>query len=138
MKKLLFSVEQIESERFLSDVNFWSKSDFSIKIELKNWVSGKYFFSKIWLFEKFFIIKNCRNEKFSIQNLTFWKFFFSNFPCAGKRLLQNLILSFSQISFQTLIFNEKVCYKVMPLKISRQSEKPFYCPRSKSSQNVIS
>ena len=138
MKKLLFSVEQIESERFLSDVNFWSKSDFSIKIELKNWVSGKIFFSKIWLFEKFFIIKNSRNKKFSIQNLTFWKFFFSNFPCAGKRLLQNLILSFPQISFQTLIFNEKICYKVMPFKISRQSEKPFFCPRSKSSQNFIS
>ena len=123
MKNLLFSVEQIESERFLSDVNFCLKSDFSIKIELKNWVSGKIFFSKIWQFEKSFIIRNSRNEKLSIQNLTFWKFFFSNFPCAGKRLLQNLILSFSQISFQTLIFNEKVCYKVMPFKMSTQSGK---------------
>ena len=102
---------------------FSSKSDFSIKIELKNWVSGKYFFSKIWLFEKFFIIKNCRNEKFSVQNLTFWKFSFSNFHCAGKRLLQNLITFFLKISFQSLIFNEKVFYKIMLFKMSTQSEK---------------
>ena len=38
---------------FFSDVNFSSKSDFSIKIEVKNWVSGKEVFSKNWLFEKF-------------------------------------------------------------------------------------
>ena len=115
-------MEKIESERFFSDVNFWSKSDFSIKIELKNRVSGKYFFSKIWLFEKFFIIKNCRNEKFSVQNLTFWKFSFSIFHCAGKLLLQNLITFFLKISFQTLIFNEKVCCKVVPFKMSTKSE----------------
>ena len=58
----------------------------------------------------------------SIQNLTFWKFFISNFHCAGKRLLQNLIIFFRKISFQTLIFNEKVCYKVMPFKMSTKSE----------------
>ena len=107
-----------------SDVNFWSKSDFSIKIEFKNWVSGKYF-SSAYDYSKCFVFEICRKEKFSIQNLTFRKFFFSNFHCAGKRLLQNLIPSFSKISVQNLIFNEKVCYKVMPFKISRQIQKPF-------------
>ena len=51
------------------------------------------------------------------------KFFLSNFHCAGKRLLQNLIPFFLKILFETLIFNEKVCYKVMPFKMSTQSEK---------------
>ena len=72
---------------------------------------------------KCFVFEICRNEKFSIQNLTFWNFFFSNFHWAGKLLLQNLNTFFPKISFQTLIFNEKVCYKVMPLKMSTQSEK---------------
>ena len=89
-----------------------SKTDF-----LENIFSPKYDYSKV------FYYKICRNEKISIQNLTFWKFFFSNFHCAGKRLLQNLIPFFLKISFQTLIFNEKVCYKVMPFKMSTQSEK---------------
>ena len=88
-----------------------SKTEF-----LENVFSPKYDYSKV------FYYKTCRNEKFSIQNLTFWKFFFSNFHCAGKRLLQNLITFFLKISFQTLIFNEKVCYKVMPFKMSTQSE----------------
>ena len=40
-----------------------------------------------------------------------------------KILLQNLIVFFRKISFQTLIFKEKVCYKVMPFKMSTKSGK---------------
>ena len=107
---------------FFSDVNLSSKSDFSIKIELKNWVCGKYFFSRIWLFEKFFI-RNLPERRILNSKTDFLNFFFSNFHCAGKRLLQNLIHFFLKISFQTLISNEKVCYKVMLFKMSTQSEK---------------
>ena len=107
---------------FFSDVTFSSKSDFSIKIELKNWVSGKYFFSRVCLFEKFFI-RNLPERRILNSKSDFLKFFFSIFHCAGKRLLQNLISFFRKISFQTLIFNEKVCYKVMPFKMSTQREK---------------
>ena len=107
---------------FFSDVNFWSKSDFSIKIELKNWVSGKYFFSRIWLFEMF-CIRNLPERKIFNSKPDLLEKFLSNFHCAGKLLLQNLITFFLKISFQTLIFNEKVCYKVMPFKMSTQSEK---------------
>ena len=53
MNNLLCSAEQIESKLFFSDVKFSSQPDFSIKIEFKNWDSGKYFFSRIWLFEMF-------------------------------------------------------------------------------------
>ena len=57
---------------------FRSKSDFSIKTELKNWVSGKYSFSRIWLFEKFFNIKSAgtKNSQFTIRN--FEKMSFQN------------------------------------------------------------
>ena len=101
---------------------FWSKSDSSIKIELKTWFLDIKFFPK-YDYPKILVFEICRNEKFSIQNLTFWNFFFSNFHCAGKRLLQNLITFFLKISFQTLIFNEKVFYKIMFCKMSTQSEK---------------
>ena len=74
-------------------------------------------------YSKCFVFEICRNEKFSIQNLTFWNFFLSNFHCAGKRLLQNLIPFFLKTSFQTLIFNEKVFYKIMLFNMSTQSEK---------------
>ena len=80
-------------------------------------------FSPKYDYSKAFYSKICRNKQFSIQNLTFWKFFFSNFHCAGKLFLQNLITFFLKISFQTLIFNEKVCYKVKPFEMSTQSEK---------------
>ena len=75
-------------------------------------------------YSKCFVFEICRNEKFSIQNLTFCNFFRSNFHCTEKLLLQILIpFFFWKISFQMLIFNEKVCYKVMPFKMSTQNEK---------------
>ena len=101
---------------------FWSNSDSSIKIELKTWFFDIKSFPK-YDYPKSLVFEICRNEKFSIQKLTFWNFFFSNFHCAGKLLLQNLITFFLKISFQTLIFNENVCYKNMLFKMSTRSEK---------------
>ena len=63
---------------FFSDVNFLSKSDFPIKTELKNWVSGKYSFSRIWLFEKFFIIKSAGTKNFQFTIWNFEKMSFQN------------------------------------------------------------
>ena len=121
MKTMLFFPEQIESERFFSDVNFWSKSDFSIKIELKNWLSGKYFFSKIWLFEKFFIIKSAATKNSQFKTWPFGNFLFK-FSLCMKTFASESDSFFSKNSFQTLIFNEKVCYKIMPFKMSTKSE----------------
>ena len=101
---------------------FWSKSDSSIKIELKTWFLDIRFFPK-YDYPKSLVFEICRNEKFPIQNLTFWNFFFSNFHCAGKTFASESDYFFLKISIQTLIFNEKVCYKVMPFKMSTQSEK---------------
>ena len=112
VKTMLFFPEQIESKRF------FFRCDFFIEIWFlnKNWTQKlsfwKIFFLQNMIIRKVFYYKICRSENFSIQNLKFWKVFISKFYCAGKRMLQNLILSFSKISFQTLIFNEKVCYKV--------------------------
>ena len=122
VKNLLLSTEQIESKRFFPDVNFSSKPDFSIKIEFKKWVSGKYFFSRIWIFEMF-CVRNLPERKNPNSKPDILEIFLSNFHCAGKILLQNLITFFLKISFQTLFFNEKVFYKIMLFKMSTQSEK---------------
>ena len=118
-EKLVVSAEQIESKCFFSDVNFSSKPDFSLKIEFKNWVSGKNFFSRIW-YSKCFVFEICRNEKFSIQNLTFWNFFFSNFHCTGKRLLQNLILFFGKFHFKLWFSMKEFATKSCLLKWARK------------------
>ena len=47
MKNLCLSVEQIESKRYFLDVMFWSKSDSSIKIELKIYFSEKFCLHKM-------------------------------------------------------------------------------------------
>ena len=118
-KNCCFLCSKLSQNVFFSVVNFWSKSVFSIKIELKNWVSGKIFFSKIWLFEKLFILKTAGTKNSQFKTWPFGKFSFQIFIVQGKLLLQNLITFFLKISFQTLIFNKKVCYKVMPFEISR-------------------
>ena len=88
-----------------------SKTEFLEIFLLQNMIIWKVFYSKS---------AGTKNSQFKNWLL---KFFFSNFHCAGKRLLQNLIPFFLKISFQTLICNERVCYKVMPFKISTQTEK---------------
>ena len=119
MKSLLFSVEHIESKRSFSDVTFSSKSDFSIKIELKNWVSGKYFFSRVCLFEKFFI-RYLPERRILNSKSDFLKFFFSIFHCAGKRLLQNLILFFGKFHFKHWFSMKKFATKSCLLKWARK------------------
>ena len=88
-EKLVFSAEEIKLKRYFLDVMFWSKSDFSIKIEIENWVSGKLFFSKIWLFEKLFIIKS-----------------------VGTKSSQFKTWSFGNFSFQIFIVQENVCFRI--------------------------
>ena len=95
----LLSVKQTESKRFFFTYEFFIEILVSQKLNSKPDIleirfSLKYDYSKI------FVLENCRKEKFSIQNLTFWKFFISNFHCAGKRLLQNLIIFFGNFHFK--------------------------------------
>ena len=122
VKNLLLSAEHIESKRFFFRCEFFIETWFLCKNWIQKLSFWKYFFSRIWLFEKFFI-RNLPERRILNSKTDFLKFFFSNFHCAGKRLLQNLIPFFRKFSFQTLIFNEKICYKVMPFKNSTQSEK---------------
>ena len=77
VENLLFSAEQIESKRHFLDVNFSSISHFSIKIELKNWVSGK-ILSPQKDFSKSFLSKSARtkNSQFKMWSI-FWKKFCS-------------------------------------------------------------
>ena len=95
----------------ISQEKLGSKSDF--------W---KMFFPKSLLFEKFGF-RNLPGKKFSTQNLTGWKFFESRSHFVVEILLQNLIPFFQKISFETLFFNEKVCFKTMPFKISTKNKK---------------
>ena len=88
-----------------------SKTEF-----LENIFSPEYDYSKSFVFEI------CRNEKFSIQILTFWNFFFQLFIVQEKFCFRIWLLFFPKILFQTLIFNEKGSYKVMLLKMSTKSE----------------
>ena len=88
-----------------------SKTEF-----LEKKFSPKIDYSKSFVFDIF------RDDKFSIQNLTFWNFFFQLFIVQEKFCFRIWLLFFLKISFQTLIFNEKGSYKVMLLKMSTKSE----------------
>ena len=75
------------------------------------------------IIRKVFYYKICRNEKFSIQNLTFWKFSFQIFIVHENVCFRIWFFFSSKISFQTLIFNEKVCVKNTPFKMGTKSGK---------------
>ena len=122
VKNLLLASKQIESKRLFLDVNFSSKPDFSIKIEFKNWVSGKYFFPRKWLFEMF-CIRNLPERKILNSKPDISEFFFSNFHCAGKFCFRIWILFLWKFHFKLSFSMKKVCYKVMLFKMSTQSEK---------------
>ena len=122
---------QTESKRFFSDMIFSSKSCFS-KIEFKTCFfefsfSLKYDYSKSFVFEIF------PDDKFSIQNLTCWKTFNWKSHFLGINLLHNLIIFFKSIPYQTLIYNEKGCFKIMPFEISTKTEKNCCSLRNKLS-----
>ena len=126
MKTMLFFPEQIESKRFFSDVNFSSKPGFSIKIEFKNWVSGKYFFSRIWLFE-LFCIRNLPERKILNSKPDILEFFLSIFHCAGELLLQNLIIFFWKFHFKLRFSMKKVPKNSCLLKWVRKVNNLLFC-----------
>ena len=123
MKTILFFPEQIESERFFFQMWIF----YRIWFPNKNWTQKlsfwKIFFLQNMIIWKVFHYKICRNEKFSIYNLKFWKDVISKSQFVGKNLLHNLILFFRSFSFQNLNFNGKACFKIMPFKTSTKSEK---------------
>ena len=108
---------------------FFFRCSFLIEIWFlnKNWTQKlsfwKVFFLQNMTIRKVFYYKKLPERKILSSKPDLLKFSFSNFHCAGKRLLQNLITFFLKISFQSLIFNEKVFYKIMLFKMSTQSEK---------------
>ena len=112
VKNLLLAAEQIESKRFFFRCEFFIETCFLNK----NWIQ-KLSFWKIFLLQNMIIRNVLYSKSAGTKNSQFktWHFgiFFSNFHCAGKLLLQNLNNFSLNVSFQTLIFNEKVCYKVM-------------------------
>ena len=128
----LLRTVQIESKRRFSDVIFSSKSDFPIKIELKTWFFDKKFFPK-YDYAKSLVFEICRDQKFSIRNLTLWKMSFQILTVWEKVCFRIWFL-FPKNSFECLIFNEKGCYKTMPFKTSTKTEKNCYFLRSKFSR----
>ena len=111
VKNLLLSAEQIESKRYFLDVMFWSKSDSSIKIELKIYFSEKFCLHEM-IFRKSILSKSTRTKNSR----------FKNWSICRKKLHFKIRIFFQKISFQNLIFNEKVYFKIMPFKISTKSE----------------
>ena len=101
------------------------------------------FFIETWFLNKNWIQKLSFWKKFLLQNMIFEMFCIRNLPerkilnskpdilefCLFKFSLYRKTFAsesdsfFRKISFQTLIFDERVCYKVMPFKMSTQSEK---------------
>ena len=112
---------------------YWVKTFFfrcHIFIEIwflnKNWTQ-KLSFWKIFFFQSMLIRKVFYSISAGTKNSQFkiWLFeiFLLNFSLCRKTFASESDSFFWKISFQTLIFNEKVCYKVMPFKMSTQSEK---------------
>ena len=120
VKNLLFCAEEIKSKRYFLDVMYWSKSDSSIKIELKIYFSEITFFSTNLLF-KMFCFRNLPERKTLNWKPDIFEIILFKFSLYRKTFASESDSFFRRISFQTLIFNERVCYKVMPFKMSRQS-----------------
>ena len=98
---------------FLIEIWFLKKIELQISFSENN-------FSPQNDYSKTFVLEICRKEKFSIQNLTFWKFLFSNFHCAGKRLLQNLIPFFGKFHFKLWFSMKKFATRSCLLKGARK------------------
>ena len=104
-EKLLFSAEHIESQGFHWDVKFSTKSDFWMKIELKNWVSKIYFFSKIQLFEKLCLWNLPGRKTFNSKPDILEYFLFKISLCRKAFASESHSFLSREISFRTLIFN---------------------------------
>ena len=107
---------------------FFFRCEFLIEIWLlnKNWIQKPEFlenkFSPKNDYSKSFVFDIFRDDKFSIQNLKFWNFFFQFFIKQEHFSFRIWLFFFLENSFQTLIFNEKDSYKVMLFKMSTKSE----------------
>ena len=123
MKNLLLAAEQIESKRFFFRCEFF----IGIWFLNKNWTQKLSFWKKFFLQNmniwKLFYYKICRNENFSNHNLKFWKKCHFKISFCRKKLASYSDSFFPRISFQTLNFNGKACFKIMLFKISTKSEK---------------
>ena len=123
MKNLFFLLSKLSQNVFFSDVTFSSKSDFSIKIELKSWVSGKHFFSRVWLFAKFFI--RILPEGRILNSITdFLKFSSQIFIVQENVCFRIWFLFFWKFHFK-LLFSMKNLLQSHDFKMSTQSEKLF-------------
>ena len=90
-------------------------------------MNSKYNFRKLLFLHKLIIQKvlfsksaGTKNSQLKIENLTFWKLFFSNFHCTGKGLLQNLILFFGKFHFKLWFSMKEFATKSCLLKWARE------------------
>ena len=104
--------------------------------ELKRWFSENNFPPK-YGHSKSFVFEVCWNEKFSIQNLTFWKIFVSNFLRAGKRLLQILILFFGKIQFKFWFSMKKFGKKSCLLKWAKKPKSVLFSAEQTESKQFF-
>ena len=92
----------------------------------KNWTQKlsfrKIFFLQNMIFRKDLFSKAARMKNFQFKtNLTFWKFFISNFHCAGKPFFQNLILFFlGKLHFKLWLSMKEFATKSCLLKWARK------------------
>ena len=103
-------------------------------------------FIEIWFLNENWI-QNLNFKKISLRKTIIGKSFsksartknsrFKNLSSCRKKLHFKNRIFFPKIPFQTLIFNEKACFKIMPFKISTKSEKNCCFLWSKLSQNVF-
>ena len=73
VKNLLLSAEHIESKRFFFRCEFFIETWFLCKNWIQKLSFWKYFFSRIWLFEKFFI-RNLPERRILNSKTDFWNF----------------------------------------------------------------
>ena len=89
-----------------------------------NWTQNL-FFGKYFFLHKFkkFCFRNLPERKTLSWKPDILETFLFKFSLYRKTSASESDSFFRKISFRTLIFNERVCYKVMPLKMRTQSEK---------------
>ena len=101
----------IFQRKLISEQKLNSKTEFLENIFLQNMIIQKVLFSK-----------SAGTKNFQFKTWHFGNFSFQKF-IVQENVFSESDYFFRKISFQTLIFNEKVCYKVVPFKMSTQSEK---------------
>ena len=74
-------------------------------------------------FSEMSFFRNLPERKILNSKPDLLELFLFKFSLCWKTFASESDYFFLKVSFQTLIFNEKICYKVMPFKTSTQSEK---------------